>query len=71
MKNNPNIGANLTAFEQDVDHRTREYFKDTLPWVINDYSPQQMQYLYELYWAEQFREQFMDKLEREESSDDV
>ena len=56
MTINPNIGANLTAFEQDIDHRTREYFKATLPWVSSDYSPQQMQYLYKLYWAEQLEE---------------
>ena len=41
-----------TAFEQDIDRRTREYFDSYLPWTIDDYNLQQMQHLYKQYWAE-------------------
>ena len=51
-----NIDAVFTPFERDIDSRTRDYFDDVFPWVINDYSLQQMQYLYKLYWAEHLEE---------------
>ena len=45
---------NLTECEQDIDTRVRECFNGYLPWVVDDYSPQQMQYLYKLYWTNYF-----------------
>ncbi len=48
------VPDNLTEFEQDIDTRVRECFNGYLPWVVDDYSPQQMQYLYKLYWAKYF-----------------
>ena len=57
MKFNPNVGLNFTEFEQDIDLRTREWFDDYLPWITDDYSLQQMRFLYELFWKQYFEEE--------------
>tara|TARA_R110002020_G_scaffold357119_1_gene569574 strand:- start:23 stop:172 length:150 start_codon:yes stop_codon:yes gene_type:complete len=47
----------MTEFEQDIDTRVREHFNGYLPWIVDDYSPQQMQHLYKLYWTEYLGEE--------------
>ncbi len=57
MTISPNVGLNFTEFEQDIDLRTREWFNDYLPWITDDYSLQQMRFLYELFWKQYFEEE--------------
>jgi hypothetical protein len=69
MTINPNVGANFTAFEQDIDSRVREYFSPDNRWDVQlqrrlkcgyEYKPWQMVPLYQAYWKDYFNKELED-----------